>query len=157
VRGGTLLGTCLACLSRALADSSLFFSYSHPLAFLPVSPSPLSLSLSFSLSLSLLLLLSSLRAIRAPLASRRAPISPPFRPQQPPGFLRPFRIRSEGLGLAKLRNRVTQPCPLPRGKHTTRVLARNIAANDFKEKGKRRKKCGGHRGPRGEGGRALIP
>lgn len=40
--------------------------------------------------------------------------------------LPPFRIRSEGLKPTKLRNRVTQRHPLPRGKHTTRVHARNI-------------------------------
>lgn len=125
----TLLGTCLACISRRLSRL----------------PAPF---LFFSLSLFLFLNYFS---------SRRSWCSPSLRciprlAYPPISFFssdsakcgvpslqrsfRPSASGSQGLKPAKLRNRVTQRHPLPLRKHTTRVHAQNIT-QAIKKKGRR--------------------
>lgn len=111
----TLLGTCLACLSRPrLPSRILFFPIPISLPRLLLVPPSVPLLASPRLAPRPALLLVFLVGFRKVRCSVLVAVLPPF------------RIRSEGLKPAKLRNRVTQRHPLPRGKHTTRVHARNI-------------------------------
>lgn len=114
------LGACLACLSRTLLLLN-FFSFFFPI---PISLPRLLLTLLSAASSSplpsYLVFLLFYRSVSR-FSSRKSTV---FRPHNGPSARRhPVRGVEKPT---KLRNRVTQCRPLPRGKHTTRAHVRNI-------------------------------